>query len=62
MENKFIALLLEKMEASRFASDVVKTVFSALEFLLKAIKKEDQYVYFMVCINKVGFVTANYKL
>jgi len=37
-------------------------VFSSLEYLLRAITKEDQYVYFMVCINKEGFLTAKYQL
>jgi hypothetical protein len=40
VENKFIALLLRKMEEYKFVSEVVKIVFSSLEYLLRAINKD----------------------
>ena len=61
VEKKFIALLLKKMQSYKFLSDMVKIVFSSLEYLLRAIHKDDQYVYFMVCINKEGFLTSKYQ-
>lgn len=39
----------------------MKIVFSSLEFLLRGMKKEDQFVYFLVSINKEGFLTKKYQ-
>ena len=41
-------------------SDVVNKVFECIECLLKAISKQDQLVYFLVCVNKEGFLTTKY--
>lgn len=49
------------MQHYKFLSDVVRTVFSSLEFLLRGMKREDQFVYFLVCVNKEGFLTMKYE-
>ncbi len=48
------------MEEYKFVGEVVKIVFSSLEYLLRAINKDEQYVYLVMCINKEGYLTANY--
>lgn len=61
VENKFLSTVMARAKATNFASSVVKAMFASLECLLKGIRREEHYVYMLVCIAKEGLVTHSYR-
>lgn len=53
-------MLKEKIKEFKQEGEVLRTVFSLLEFLLKGLKKEEQLVYFLIKINQEKFVSEEY--
>ena len=60
IENKFMTMLSQKVKEHKQDGQVLRTVFALFEFLLKALKKEEELVYFLVKISQEGFITEDY--
>jgi hypothetical protein len=53
-------MLKIKINEWKAEGDILRTVFSLFEFLLKALKKEVQLIYFLVKLSQEGFITSDY--
>lgn len=55
-----MSMLKIKINEWKAEGDILRTVFSLFEFLLKALKKEVQLIYFLVKLSQEGFITSDY--
>lgn len=55
-----MSMLKLKINEWKTEGDILRTVFSLFEFLLKALKKEVQLIYFLVKLSQEGFITSDY--
>ena len=60
VENKLLNLLHDKIKTEKDDGDLLRTTFSLFEFLLKALKKEEELIYFLVKINQENFISEDY--
>jgi hypothetical protein len=53
-------LLSKKIKEFKTSSEFLKSVFSLFEFLMKALKRDEELIYFLLKINQEGFISSTY--
>lgn len=70
IEKGFVPMLMGKLHELKYAHEIVKSVFGCLEYLVKGLgcesisgqdDREEQFIYLLVIVNKVGLITENYR-